>query len=242
MIEQAISKIQELTKQAMEPRQVDINGRLHFDKELTPYEPPMNHTIEVRTITGLSDLIEANPSKREKANTFIQVVNPAIAMMYSLACNDWGKRQVDVSCKLPDFGHFPFGQYVDQERFIIGLQAFFRTDSEDLDYLLRVAGNIQAEQVQSSTDDGVSQKVSLRTGIVLAERTEIKRFVKLRPWRTFREIEQPESTFIFRLKNEKDELPTLMLVVADGETWQIEAVQSIKTFLAAKHPELTIVA
>lgn len=55
--------------------------------------------------------------------------------------------------------------------------------------------------------------------------------VILRPYRTFLEVEQPESKFIFRIKEGRDGTPMFKLIEADGGLWKYEAVASIKAFL-----------
>lgn len=244
MIEEAITKIQEMAGQALVPNEVVIDGRTYYDKELHAVQPPLAHTEEVGTLTGFSDLVKANINQEgsEPEKNYIHVVGPGIVTLSRLFCNEWGRRQIDISCKLPNFGRFVFGEYLEQERFIVGLQSFFDQTPEDMAYLYKLAGTLQAEQVQVGSDDGLSQRVATRSGIVLAENTQVKRLVTLKPWRTFREIAQPSSTFIFRLKTVKDEIPMLALYVGDGEKWQLEAVQSIKQWLVAQHPEMTIVA
>ena len=51
--------------------------------------------------------------------------------------------------------------------------------------------------------------------------------VTLAPYRTFLEVEQPASKFIFRIK----EGGQLALFEADGGAWQHEAILNIKNYL-----------
>lgn len=246
MIEEGISKIEELVKASIEPKKIEVGSRIYYDKDLIKFETPMNHTEEVGTLTGFSDLVAAHinqlPDAWAPVKNFIHVLSPTVVTLSRLYCNEWGRRQTDVICKLPAFGKFSFGEYLDQERFIIGLQSFFDPSPPDMEYLYRIAGNLTAEQVQTGTDDGLSQKVAMRTGVVLAENAVVERLVTLKPWRTFREIAQPESTFIFRLKTVKDEIPVLALLVADGEKWQLDASQAIKTWLTDMNLGLPVIA
>lgn len=54
--------------------------------------------------------------------------------------------------------------------------------------------------------------------------------VKLRPYRTFAEIEQPESSYIFRIKD-NDGGPAFKLVEADGGLWKNVVMKKIKDYL-----------
>lgn len=55
--------------------------------------------------------------------------------------------------------------------------------------------------------------------------------VHLKPYRTFDEIDQPESDFIFRIKSDKFDGITCALFSADGGAWITEAKQRIKEYL-----------
>ncbi len=58
--------------------------------------------------------------------------------------------------------------------------------------------------------------------------------VKLAPYRTFLEVLQPESDFIFRISEDRDGAPIFKLVGADGGLWKYEAVNSIKSYLQSE--------
>ena len=237
MLKEAIEKIQTLVAAAIPPNKIQIDDRVYYDKPLYAIQSPKDETVHVRTLTGFSDLVTL-----WKADGFIHVVSPTLVHLESHNCDEWGRRPLLLICELPPFGAFRFGEYLDQERFHIGLQSFFDQTPADMDYLYKIAGNLTAEQVNTSVDNGISQTVALRMGTVLADKVVAKRIVNLKPWRTFREIEQPSSSFIFRLKNVENNVPLLSLHVGDGEKWQLDAVQAIKTFLKEQHLAISIVA
>lgn len=66
--------------------------------------------------------------------------------------------------------------------------------------------------------------------------------IALRPYRTFNEVEQPESEFIFRLH----EGMTVGLFEGDGGQWRNEAIWNIAEFLkgrlADKRKNITILS
>jgi len=70
--------------------------------------------------------------------------------------------------------------------------------------------------------------------------------IRLRPYRTFREIEQPASLFVLRLQKGRDgELPRAALFEADGGQWKLEACQAIKHWLDMElylHERITVLA
>lgn len=93
-----------------------------------------------------------------------------------------------------------------------------------------------------SEDDGVSQKVTVKSGIQLKELATVRPRWTLKPYRTFREIEQPASKFLFRVKGEAGSVPACALFEADGGAWRMDAVLAVKAWLEEKALGLPVVA
>lgn len=221
----------------------DFDGLNYSSRDLKPIMEPRDSAEEVITLTGLVDLMHARINDVSLDTLYVHVESPKRVTVSELKCDKWGRRQAHIVCNLPDYGKFRFGEYMGQENFIISLQAFFdRENSTDMNEILAIAGKLKAEAVSEADDNGVTQAVTLRKGVVMAERAVVKKIVQLRPYRTFREIEQPESAFIFRLKTNEGETPSLALFVADAEMWQAEAMQSIKTYLKSHLVGVEIIA
>ena len=97
-------------------------------------------------------------------------------------------------------------------------------DEQILDLLRRMTN----ENSVSSTDNGVTQTVDARQGVALSAKVEVKPRVLLRPFRTFLEVEQPESEFLLRVDAEKG----IGLFEADGGIWKLEAKRNIAEYFA----------
>ena len=111
------------------------------------------------------------------------------------------------------------------------LQSVFQ-DGDDRDLLLRFAGTVENGTVTQYGDDGVSQKATIKTGIASKGDALVPNPVKLRPFRTFLDVEQPESQFIFRMRdNERYGGVDCALYEADGGAWKIQAMKKIKDYL-----------
>lgn len=81
-------------------------------------------------------------------------------------------------------------------------------------------------------DDGVSQKATVKTGIASKGEALVPNPVTLMPYRTFVEVDQPISNFIFRMKEDKySKGIQCALYEADGGAWKIEAMENIKIYL-----------
>ena len=91
------------------------------------------------------------------------------------------------------------------------------------------------------SDNGVTQTVSVQSGISLAGTKKIPNPVSLAPFRTFVEVEQPESLFILRVTDGRSG-PELALFEADGGAWRLAAINSIKDWLQEQLPGTIILA
>ena len=82
-------------------------------------------------------------------------------------------------------------------------------------------------------DDGISQTVNVRQGVGLKKTERLKSRISLTPYRTFTEIEQPESEFILRLDNDGK----VGLFEADGGRWKLDAKEQIKAYFESRLAE-----
>jgi hypothetical protein len=135
---------------------------------------------------------------------------------------------------------FKFGHFYQHENFMIALQSLFVEDAMR-NGLISVIGNIKAETGVTVADDGMAQVVTSKAGIALVAPSVVPNPILLAPWRTFREIAQPESLFVIRLAA-GEKLPTVALFEADGAGWQLDAIASIKDYLRGKLPDMQIIA
>ena len=137
-------------------------------------------------------------------------------------------RQVYYEAKATDVPGFQDG-FRDQEKAIIELRSRF-APGEGVDYLLDLLSRISKDSGVTTNDNGVSQTVEARQGVALKATVQVKPRVPLRPFRTFQEVEQPESEFLLRM----DEEGNIGLFEADGGMWKLTARQTVKAFLEAQ--------
>ena len=115
-------------------------------------------------------------------------------------------------------------------------------DTEDRASIMSVVSNMKAERVIQNEDDGIGQKVQVSAGVHLKSHRAVPNPVMLKPWRTFREVEQPESAFVFRVFQQEEELPTCALFEADGGSWKLEAIRNISEYLNPQLEGFTIIS
>lgn len=124
---------------------------------------------------------------------------------------------------------FPFGQWLSLENFIISVQANFVAD-EHRDELLSFVATVKQDTGVEQQDDGVTQKVTTRSGVSLSRTSKVPNPITLRPFRTFSEVEQPESAFVFRIKAEEGCGVKAALFAADGDAWRHDAILKIRDY------------
>ena len=140
---------------------------------------------------------------------------------------------------------FPFGQWLSLENFIISVQANFVAD-EHRDELLSFVATVKQDTGVEQQDDGVTQKVTTCSGVSLSRTSKVPNPITLRPFRTFSEVEQPESTFVFRIKAEEGGGVKAALFAADGEAWRHDAILKIRdyfqTYVIAEDDSVIVLA
>lgn len=189
--------------------------------------PMATDAINMSTLTSLVDYIK-NGIDIMKGRMILHVVSPAEVQMYS-ALNENREREklVTVNANIPKFS---FDRFMDKEQFLIALQSKF-IPGTDRDLLLKFAGTVEDGTVQTYGDDGVTQKATIKTGLASKSDAVVPNPVCLRPYRTFIEVSQPESQFIFRMKQDKYDGVSCAIFEADGGAWINEAMENIKEYL-----------
>lgn len=228
MIKEALQYIIGLQK---EPYIKDINGSTYTDTDLKRINHnPKAATLGMSTLTSLVDYIRGNIDTMAP-KMIIEASSPTRVELYSQLDSDRTREYlVEVNANIPVFN---FGEFQDKENFIIGMQAKFLDDIQtDKALVLRFAGTVESKSVAQYGDDGVTQKASIKTGIASKSNAVVPNPVALRPYRTFIEVEQPKSDFIFRMKEGKyDDGVQCALFEADGGAWKNVAVRNIKEYL-----------
>ena len=224
-----------------EPTVEVYNGEFYSDKPLHRVETyiPKADCVRVRTLTSLLDYIWGDIDDMTD-KMIVAVESPTTVKLYSQLDDNRDREYMMVAeAMLPSFS---FNQFMGQESFCINLQSKF-IKNEDRELLLKFAGTVEAGTVAQYGDDGVTQKATIKTGLASKGEAIIPNPVRLKPFRTFLEVDQPESDFIFRMREGHG--VECAIFEADGGAWQIEAMQNIKAYLEEAlndMPQFTVIA
>lgn len=220
MIKEAIQYIVGLGNTRIE----NIGEEIYSTQQLARVKQAVAAEIEVRSLSGLVEYLQSKFDGERKL--MVHVASPTEVVAFDTLNRDKNRSEyIKANAMLPAFR---FDNWYDQEDMVIKLQSCF-VKNEDRDVMLKVVGNITEEDAKNHGDDGVSQKIVARTGVATLANVEVPNPVLLKPYRTFVEVDQPQSDFIFRLRKG----PMCGLFEADGGAWKLEAMSNIKKYLQA---------
>lgn len=179
--------------------------------------------LEINTLSGFVNYVKAN-LERVNEKLIVHIKDESTVYLKGLIEVDGSRERLAVARAIVP--QFPFDRFIDSEEFVISFQSKF-VQNEHRDLLLKVMGNVAEENVKAVGDDGISQSVEIRQGVATKAEVLVPNPVTLAPFRTFLEVEQPESQFVFRMK----EGPRGAIFEADGGAWRNQAIVNIREYL-----------
>lgn len=212
--------------------------------EVKPEPKKLVSIFSVVSLAGFAELVrqKLDVLKDSSVRYAIHVKDHLTVNLVSLDTDEHGRRQLLAGATPVPFEGFKFGAYLDHESFVIGVASKF-SGTPDRDYVIDVASSITSGAARTSEDDGLQQTVAVQRGMKLKGNVAVRNRVELAPFRTFPEVGQPISPFLFRLKGDADnETPTLALFDADGGKWKLAAIQEIQKYIEKLNLGLPIVA
>jgi|GEM_PF-1217456 len=212
---------------------------------------PYPQTIELSTLDGiaeaykdLQDRLKASAVGAGSDELIVHVLSPRKVFISAPRVGE--KNQVfeyyAADAIIPDT---KIGEHLDIDMAILNLNANFE-ETVEREKLLTMLGSITSGLASDIVDDGVAQQVTTKRGITRAGTETFKNPITLQPYRTFPEITQPQSPFVVRLKQVKNDDDSLTARVslheADGGRWRVKAIADIAKYLRANLPDAVILA
>lgn len=211
---------------------VENNG-LRYEKsqhgiKLMPM--PSVSPMKLSTLSGLVDYIMSDtdllPTQDDEWIIHVQSFD-RVALLTQLS--DGYMDRECYAAVTADAPGFKTNEFMDVETFIIHLQSRV-LDAGDRANLIAFCSSLQDVEEQKMKDNGVSQTVTAKIGISTVAEVEVPNPVALAPYRTFCDIKQPFSDFIFRVKKGQSG-PMCGLFEADGGAWRTDAIRLIAAHL-----------
>lgn len=221
-------------------------GKTYYDsdkaslRELDPNK--YAKTLMTKSLSGLVDYLKSkfDDAVNKPEPLLIHVEGPTTVNVYSKLDNE--RRRESIVAATASLDSFPYGKWQDSEDFIINVLSLIKREL-DADIIRECASQIRIEGGADLSDNGVSQTVTVKEGATLSK-AEVPSPADLKPYRTFLEVDQPASPFVFRI-NKRGECA---LFEADGGIWRHEAIENVKEYLEGELSEeieakyLTIIA
>lgn len=209
----------------------EVGGQTYTDGHLTRIPPHVDRP-ECITVSGLDGVCKLIRTEMEKVGVTILVqaksyktVEVMTTYLPDFSRNALYRAEADVPGLRTGFR--------DRETALIELRSLF-IPNDGTQYLLDLLSRITDEKSVSSRDNGVTQVVEARQGVALNAVVEVKPRILLRPFRTFLEVEQPESEFLLRVDANKG----IGFFEADGGVWRLEAKRNIADYFARNLADL----
>ncbi len=218
-----------------QPKIEEINGESYYFHNDTPIlvnSCRRCRPLEISTLTSLVEYIKERMAydfngTGELPQMIVHVESETEVRLVTVFNDDMDRWELaHVKARVPDI---ELNKFLDQESFIIQMQSMFQ-QTDDKAIVMQVAGNVEDKTIANYGDDGVTQKATIKTGLANVEDVFVPNPVRLKPFRTFHEIEQPVIDFVFRMKNGACGV-SCALFEADGGAWKFRTVHSIEEYL-----------
>jgi len=233
MLKEFIEHIQETTQPIIK----EIGGSTFAvtgDGKAVELRPTIDHpdTLTLQSLDALVKLVQTEAAKTAEP-LYITIPNHLTVRCFGQP--DAGARyfrQVYYEAEATNVPGWDETVQMGFEEAQIALRTRFQ-ETQDTQYALRLLSEITTGAKITFNDNGVATTVVTKKGIDLQANEAIRPIIRLKPYRTFQEVEQPESIFLIRV-NERG----ISFTEADGGMWKLKARQTVKTFLEDKLADL----
>lgn len=233
MLKEAIEKITELAGAKFH----EADGHIYTDGTITEVRPELD-LIRTLSLTSLDALIqfikkEAVHITEKFEPLFITVSSHKDVFCYTaIEPENRNQRTLLYHVTATDVPGWESETKLPFEQASIALQTRFQ-ETDDRNYTLRILSQITSGGKVTYNDNGIATSVITQKGIALQGSEVIRPLVKLRPYRTFQEVMQPEGMFLIRVDERG-----ISFIEADGGMWKLSARQIVKEYLEKELEEL----
>lgn len=198
-----------------------------IEHDLTAYP----NCMRVNTLDAFVGYIKAGLENGEITDKIYLNVTSPVSVDAETPVNKYGRRKQIAHAERISLRGFSFGDQYDFENFVVALRSKFVPSAEQK-LLLESLKQITNSNEVKTEDNGITQVVTARAGAALGA-VNVQPIWCLRPYRTFTEIEQPESLFLLRLHSDGAET-SYRLYETDGGAWAVTAMNDVRDYLRAE--------
>lgn len=223
MLKEAIEKIEEMSSPLVYTE--DDHSYVLYADHTEELRPAIDSPETVR-LNSLDALVQLVKKEQQDRQIFVSVTGHDEVDVYDSPSEDtrW-KRNVLYNARAVDIPGWEPEVQMGFDQAAVALMTRFQ-DGGDREYTLQLLSQITTGAKVTYTDNGVASTIVTQKGAALAQNTTIKPLVKLRPYRTFQEIEQPEGIFLIRISERG-----ITFREADGGMWKLTARNTAKAWL-----------
>lgn len=224
MLREMMEKVEAMAK----PTFHEVDGQVFSNQEMIHVadKKPMPCCIDLTGLDSICKMVR-NEAEHVGLQIFIQVKDYKSVSVFTELDEDEDRLYL-YNCAA-DTPAVTMNRFMAYENAVIELRSLY-IPNDGTAYLLNLLSSISKESKVTSSDNGVSQKVEARSGIALSQMVEIKPRVSLKPFRTFIEVEQPESEFLLRINDDG----CIGMFPADGGVWKLEATRNVAAYFEEK--------
>lgn len=218
-------------QETAQPLVQEINGKTYIittDGKIQQVLPKVLHpdTLPLNSLDALVKMVKTEASEMDTP-LYINIPTHLTAQCYGQPSNEEGQyfRQVYYTAAATDVPGWDKNVTLGFEEAQIALRTRFQETPDTL-YTMKLVNDISLGAKVIFNDNGIATTITTQKGVALQTNDQIRPLVKLRPYRTFQEIEQPESIFLIRISERG-----ISFIEADGGMWKLTARETIKKFL-----------
>jgi hypothetical protein len=188
-------------------------------KQILPEELP------VKDLASIVDL---------RTNEIAVVTEGSVELVFR---NERGSLSTTASCHAK-IKPFPFGEFMDVTQMRVSLMTMFE-DTPDRGRMMVYLSKMTSKSEVNWSDDGISTAVSVVEGVSgqTVDNVQLSSILELRPYRTFFDVEQPLSRFLFRLEKNGEKIKAALFDV-NPDFWKFEARTNIRKRLLELDPTI----
>ena len=247
--------IEQLQHSNQSPKVIEINGYSYLvapgSMAIKQQMPATPHTLFINTLAGVVEYLRhCNPEAELWDNSpkdskylihiedysTVKIISPLEPVHMTRRCFIQAKARPN---------EFKLGQYMDTERFIVSAMSSF-VPTERLEKLMDFISQIKAGSTREEVDNRVSQTVTVQKTVATLGLAEVPNPVELNPYLTFPEIEQPQRSYVFRIRQPKTPEDPIMIALfpIESSVWEAEACEAIRLYfmdVEKKFPMNTVI-